>query len=87
MVTYYGGIKIDSSADINCDMIIHDVEGHFIIGSVNDSKPYSYSGKYEEKLLNNENVLKPLNNKEKEKEEWNISWDTGKESQDSIIGW
>ena len=87
VVEYQSGIEIPMSIEENCKMIIHDVEGHIIIGSANDPKPYSYSGKYKEKLLSNEDVLKPLNNKEKEKEEWNISWDTGRESQDSIIDW
>lgn len=87
VVEYHSGIEIPMSIEANFKMTIHDVEGHIIIGSINDSKLYNYSGKYEEELLSDEDVLRPWDNKEKESEEWSISWDTEKESQDSIIDW
>ena len=87
VVEYQSGIEIPISIEANFKMIIHDVEGHIIIGSVNDSKPYSYSDKYERELLGNENVLRLLDSKEEESKEWSVSWDTGKESQDDIISW
>ena len=87
MVEYQSGIEIPMSIEANFKMTIHDVEGYFIIGSINDPKPYNYSSKLEEELLNDEDILRPWDSKDKENKEWSISWDTGKESQDDIIDW
>ena len=87
VVEYQSGIEIPMSIEANFKMTIHDVEGHIIIGSINDPKPYNYSREYEDELLSDEDILTLLNNEDKENEEWSVSWDTGKESQDSIIDW
>lgn len=75
----------------NSKMIIHDAEGYIIKGLINDQKPHNYYTKYEQELLSDKNILRPWDYKKKEKEEekddWCISWDTGEENQESIIDW
>lgn len=56
-----------------------------------DPVPYSFNPDYEEELLSDKNILRPWDYKKEEKEEekddWCISWDTGEENQESIIDW
>lgn len=100
-VTYQVGIEIEQSAYETPYMTIWGVEGTVqdlgvlsvsknnlnYLTVTDDPVPYSFNPNYEEEFLSDEDILRPLNNKEEDKQEWSISWDTGKESQDNIIGW
>lgn len=70
-------------------MIIHGAEGYITKELVNVPKPHNCNDKYLKELLSDADILRPWDYKEKEKEndDWCISWDTGEENQESIVDW
>ena len=90
-VEYHEGVEIETSINAIPKMIIHGAEGYITKELVNDPKLYNYNDKYLKELLSDADILRPWDYKEKEKDkendDWCISWDTGEENQESIIDW